>query len=196
MTREPLPPRPVSPDEAVAEAELARALVDLPPGATPPPLPPETPEEAVAEAELARAPEELPAPAPPSATWSARLAPSVPISCGAVLGANARYFVGFWAAARWPGAFPWGTLLINVTGSLVIGFYLTLVTERFAGRATTRLFVATGFLGAYTTFSTFSYETVTLVRQGLVAAAIGYVAASLVLGLAAVVAGTLAAHAL
>ncbi len=153
---------------------------------------PPAPEEAVAEAELARAHGDLPAPV----AWRALVAPSVPISCGAVLGANARYLVGLWATARWPGTFPWGTLLINVTGSLAIGIYLTLVTARFPGRVAMRLFVATGFLGAYTTFSTFSYETVTLVRQGMLGAAILYVASSLVLGLAAVVVGTLAAQAM
>lgn len=171
----------------------------------PPPRHPTTPEEAIAEAELARAPDDLPAGSalsplptvsPPTMVRRALLGPSLPISGGAVLGANARYLVGEWAAARWPGPFPWGTLLINCTGSLIIGFYLTLVTERFAGRASTRLFVATGFLGAYTTFSTFSYETVSLFQQGLVAAAILYVGASLVLGLAGVIAGTVVAHAL
>lgn len=187
--------QPVTPDEAIAEAEFAGAPADSPGGEAPPSRP-ETPGEAIAEAELAHAPEDL----APSATWAttrlARLGPTVPIGGGAVLGANARYFVEEWAAANWPGSFPWGTLLINATGSLIIGFYLTLVTERFAGRASTRLFVATGFLGAYTTFSTFSYETVALVRQGLTTAAIAYVVASLALGLAAVVAGALAARAL
>lgn len=153
-----------------------------------------SPGEALAEAELAHAPDDLPA--PPATPWQSRLVTPLTIGLGAILGANARYLLGVWAAARWPGAFPWGTLLINVTGSLVIGFYLTLITERFAGRATTRLFVATGFLGAYTTFSTLSYETVTLVQQGLALTALGYVAASLGLGLLAVIAGSTAAHAL
>src|SRR5207248_8726340 len=76
------------------------------------------------------------------------------------------------------------------------GCYLTLATERFAGRSTVRLFVATGFLGAYTTFSTFSYEAVSLARHGAVGAAVAYAVASLALGLAAVVAGILAARAL
>lgn len=154
--------------------------------------------EAVAEAELAQAPEDLPA-VPARERWLARLAPLAPyaaISAGAVLGADVRYAVGLWAAGHWGAAFPWGTLLINVTGSLLLGFYLTLVTERFAGRATTRLFVATGFCGAYTTFSTFSYETVTLVQGGAVLAAVAYVLGSLALGLHAVGAGILAARAL
>jgi CrcB protein len=131
-----------------------------------------------------------------AARLGARLGPYLAISAGGLLGANARYLVGQWAAARWGSDFPWGTLLVNVTGSFVLGFYLTLVTERFVGRATTRLFIATGFLGAYTTFSTFSYEAVTLLQHGALPAALGYVAGSLGLSLGAVVAGILAARAL
>jgi CrcB protein len=118
------------------------------------------------------------------------------VSLGGVLGAWARYAVGQWAVARWGPAFPWGTLLINVAGSLLLGFYLTLVSERFTGRATTRLFVATGFCGAFTTFSTFSVETVTLLQQGALRAALGYVGASLLLALGGAAAGALAARAL
>jgi CrcB protein len=193
---DPPPRHPVPPEEALAEAELARAPDDLPSGSALSRLPVESPEEAIAEAELAEAPEDLPTVSPPTMARRALLGPSLPISGGAVLGANARYLVGEWATTRWPGPFPWGTLLINCTGSLIIGFYLTLVIERFAGRSSTRLFVATGFLGAYTTFSTFSYETVTLIQQGRVTAAILYVIASLILGLVGVIAGTLVAHAL
>jgi CrcB protein len=124
--------------------------------------------------------------------WATPLA----VSVGGLLGANARYLIGLWAAARWGTLFPWGTLLINVSGSFVLGFYLTLVTERFTGRPTTRLFLATGFLGAYTTFSTFSFETLQLIERGEVSAALAYIAASLTAGLLAVIAGIAAAHAL
>jgi len=153
----------------------------------------------MAEAKLAQAPADL---GPHRSGWSARLSalgwltPYAAISAGAVLGANARYAVGLWAAGRWGPAFPWGTLIINVTGSLLLGFYLTLVTERFSGRAATRLLVATGFCGAYTTFSTFSYEAVTLLQRGLVLAAAGYVVTSLAVGLLAAGAGVLLARAL
>ena len=131
----------------------------------------------------------------PVASWRDRLATVGAVSAGGMLGANARYLVGVWTTDRWGSAFPWGTLLVNVTGSFVLGFYLTLVTERFAGRATTRLFVATGFLGAYTTFSTFAYETARFVRGDESLRALTYVGASLVCGLLAVVAGIVAAHA-
>jgi CrcB protein len=130
-----------------------------------------------------------------SSPWPERLRTIAAISIGGFLGANARFAVGMWAAERWGSAFPWGTLLINVTGSFVLGFYLTLVTERFTGRSATRLFVATGFLGAFTTFSTFSYETVRLLESGTATVALEYVALSLMFGLIAAVAGVLCAHA-
>jgi CrcB protein len=148
----------------------------------------------IAETELAEAPSDQLA--SPTIAWRAHLATTSAISAGGLLGANARYLIGLWAVDRWGAIFPWGTLLINVSGSFVLGFYLTLVTERFTGKSTTRLFVATGFLGAYTTFSTFSYETVQLVQGGDTLPALAYVAASLVAGLIAVLAGAAAAHAL
>jgi CrcB protein len=161
------------------------------PHADPPLLTPE----AVAEAELAHAPKDMPLLLPQSA-WRERLTAIAAISAGGFLGANARYLIGLWAAERFGTAFPYGTFLINVSGSFVLGFYLTLVTERFSGRPTTRLFLATGLLGAYTTFSTLSYEAVELVADGAALAGVAYVSASLLLGIAAAVAGILAAHAL
>jgi CrcB protein len=151
-------------------------------------------EKAVAEAELRHAPEDLPE--SPRPAWREQVATVGAISIGGMLGANARYLVSRWATDHWGAAFPWSTLLINVTGSFVLGFYLTLVTERFSGRSTIRLFVATGFLGAYTTFSTFSYETVRLIQHGDATRALAYVATSLLVGLLAAVVGIVTAHAL
>jgi CrcB protein len=151
--------------------------------------------EAIAETEHGHGPTDAPR-APARGVRRDRLATIAAVSAGGFLGANARYLVGLWAADRFGTAFPWGTLLINVSGSFVLGFYLTLATERFVGRSTTRLFLATGFLGAYTTFSTFSYETVQMAAAGAVLPAAGYVAGSLLLGIAAAVAGILGAHAL
>ena len=88
------------------------------------------------------------------------------ISIGAVLGANARYWLGDWAAQKWGTAFPFGTLIINLTGSLLLGFFLTLGTERFLVDPRIRLLVAVGFLGAYTTFSTLSMESFTMLSHG------------------------------
>jgi CrcB protein len=154
-----------------------------------------TTEEAIAEGELAHAPHDAPLP-PVRSVWRERLVTIGAVSAGGFLGANARYLVGLGVSERFGAVFPWGTLLINVSGSYVLGFYLTLVTERFVGRSTTRLFLATGFLGAYTTFSTFSYETVQLMAEGASLSALAYVVASLLLGIAAAVAGILSAHAL
>lgn len=82
------------------------------------------------------------------------------ISLGGILGANARYVLGTWIATRYGTSFPYGTLVINVSGSFVIGLFLTLIAERFVLHPNWRLFFAVGFLGAYTTFSTFSFESV------------------------------------
>ncbi len=135
-------------------------------------------------------------PEPPGSARRHHLMAMGAVGAGGLLGAGARYVVGTWATDRWGSAFPWGTLLVNVSGSLVLGFYLTLATARFADRATTRLFVATGFLGAYTTFSTFSYEVVQQIQQGAFLRAFAYVGMSVAVGLGAVVIGTLAAQAL
>lgn len=88
------------------------------------------------------------------------------ITAGAALGANARYWIGDWAAQKWGAAFPYGTVLINITGSLLIGLFLTISTERFLIDPRLRLFITVGFLGAYTTFSTFSFESFNLLYRG------------------------------
>lgn len=95
------------------------------------------------------------------------------IGLGGALGANARYLVSIWAANRWGTAFPYGTLVVNATGSLFLGYLLTVMVLRFGDDLDTRLLIATGFFGAYTTFSTFTFETFALTRQG------GYLAATL-----------------
>jgi CrcB protein len=88
------------------------------------------------------------------------------ISAGAILGANARYWFGDWAAQKWGTAFPAGTLIINLTGSFLLGLFMTLATERFMIDPRWRLFFAVGFLGAYTTFSTYTYESFNLLSKG------------------------------
>ena len=87
------------------------------------------------------------------------------IAIGAALGANARYIIGLWAADRFGAAFPYGTLLVNVTGSLILGFVITLTTERLTLAPETRLFLAVGFLGSYTTFSSYAVESLSLFRD-------------------------------
>ena len=123
-----------------------------------------------------------------------RLTPYLAISVGGALGANTRYLVASWATTHWGTQFPVATLLINVSGSCVLGVYLTLATERFTGHPAVRLLVATGFLGAYTTFSTFSVEALRLIETGDAEAGMGYMVASVVLSIVAVAIGMIVAH--
>ena len=108
------------------------------------------------------------------------------IGLGGFMGANARYLLQVWAAERWGAAFPYGTLLANGGGSFLIAFFLTLAGGRLPVSPETRLFVAIGFLGGFTTFSSFSYETVQLLLQGDGWLSLWNVAANLALGLAGV----------
>ena len=124
------------------------------------------------------------------------LTPYLAISVGGALGANARYLLASWATTQWGAHFPVATLLINVSGSCVLGVYLTFVTERFTGHEATRLFVATGFLGAYTTFSTFAFESVGLVRRRAYVLATANVLGSTVLGLLGAWIGAMVARAI
>ncbi|MCA1845461.1 MAG: fluoride efflux transporter CrcB [Actinobacteria bacterium] len=110
------------------------------------------------------------------------------IAAGGALGAPARYLLGK-AVYVSPGTFPWGTFWINVSGSFALGVLLTLVVERWPPTRFARPFAAVGFLGAYTTFSTFGVEADRLISAGRMAIAAAYVAGSVVGGLAAVYLG-------
>lgn len=114
------------------------------------------------------------------------------IALGGALGALARHGIG--QALSGPGRFPWATLVVNVGGSFALGLLLILVLERFPPSLYLRPFAATGFLGVYTTYSTFATDAVLLVRDGRAVAAFAYVLASLVLGLTAAWAGMAAAR--
>ena len=107
------------------------------------------------------------------------------VAAGGMLGALARYLVGLWAAERWGADFPWGTLIVNVTGCLAIGFGLTLLTERLSADPSWRLFFVTGFLGAYTTFSAYGWESAQLLADGAVGRALVNLVGSVALGLLA-----------
>jgi CrcB protein len=87
------------------------------------------------------------------------------IAIGAALGANARYLIGLWAANRLGAAFPYGTLIVNITGNFLLGFVITLTTERLTIAPEARLLLAVGFLGSYTTFSSFTVESLGLLRD-------------------------------
>ncbi len=113
------------------------------------------------------------------------------IGLGGFLGANARYLVGGWIAERFGSSFPYGTLVINVSGSFLIGLIMTLIVDRFSAPPSARLFLAIGFLGAYTTFSTFSFESLALIQERAYLAAGANLLANVLLGLGAVVLGVI-----
>jgi CrcB protein len=117
------------------------------------------------------------------------MTPYLLISLGAVLGANARYLLGNWAAARWGTAFPYGTLIINLSGSLVLGFFLTYTLNRGLTDPRYRQLIAVGFLGAYTTFSTYTYDSVSLLINGSWAAGLLNLSGSAILGVLAALLG-------
>jgi CrcB protein len=87
------------------------------------------------------------------------------ISLGAVVGGCARYFLSGFVARHFSTTFPYGTLIINITGSLILGFFLIYSTERVLLDPRWRLLVAIGFCGSYTTFSSYAYETFALMEQ-------------------------------
>ncbi|HWO94074.1 MAG TPA: fluoride efflux transporter CrcB [Dehalococcoidia bacterium] len=102
------------------------------------------------------------------------------------LGAVSRYAVDAWANDHLGGPFPWGTLIVNLSGSFAFGLVFTLVTERLDPHPDVRFALTTGFLGAYTTFSTFAFETYRLADRGNVALAIVNVIGSIGAALMAV----------
>ncbi len=118
------------------------------------------------------------------------------IAVGAVVGASARYFLSGLIARNFSATFPYSSLLINVTGSLVLGFFLVYSTDRVLLDPRWRLLVAVGFCGSYTTFSSYAFESFALMEQGQWLLVGLNVTASNVLCLAAVVAGAALARGL
>ena len=118
------------------------------------------------------------------------------IALGAVVGASARYFLSLLIARDFSSSFPYGTLLINVTGSLIAGFFLVFSTERVLIDPRWRLLVVIGFCGSYTTFSSYAYESFALMERGQWLLTGFNIVGSNVLSLIAVVAGAVLARAL
>lgn len=114
----------------------------------------------------------------------------IAVTLGGAIGTLARYAISVWALPI-SHRLPWGTILINLSGSFVIGFFgtLTLASGRFPVAENVRLFVMVGLCGGFTTFSSFSLQTLDLLRSGAVLRAAVNVAASVVLCVAAVAAG-------
>jgi fluoride exporter len=88
------------------------------------------------------------------------------ISLGAIFGANARWLISRYAARVIGPVFPYGTLIINVSGSFIVGFFMIWATERVLLDPRWRLLIVVGFCGAFTTFSSFAFETVAYFEQG------------------------------
>ena len=105
---------------------------------------------------------------------------------GGGVGSLSRYLVSVWAFGRFGNHFPYGTLIVNILGCLAIGFVLTLSLEKLIVTENIRLLLVTGFLGGFTTFSAFGFETLHLMRTGNTMLALVYIGASIIAGLAAV----------
>jgi CrcB protein len=110
------------------------------------------------------------------------------VGMGSFFGGIARYLVGLGVTARFGTGWPLGTFIINISGCFMIGFFLTLASERMTIHEGWRLLFPIGFVGAYTTFSTYEYETARLIESGAWGKALSYLLASTVAGYAAVVA--------
>ena len=108
---------------------------------------------------------------------------SLVVGAGGFLGAIARFLIGTWVSNRYNSLFPWATVIINISGSFILGFIATLLLHRVLVNPNWRFFVTIGFVGAYTTFSTFEYETARLGSSWL---AVGNLLGSVLAGYLAV----------
>ena len=118
------------------------------------------------------------------------------IAVGGALGSIARYWIGSTIGSRMGFKFPYGTLVVNITACLIIGFSLTYLERRADLSPAWRFLIPIGFVGAYSTFSTYEWETLAELRSGAFLMAALYAGGSLILGLIAVWAGVVVADAL
>ena len=116
------------------------------------------------------------------------------IAVGGALGSVARYWVGSSVASRIGIKFPYGTLIVNITACLVIGFSMTYLGRRAELNSAWRFLIPVGFIGAYSTFSTYEWETLTSIRAGAFSIAALYAVGSFILGLIAVWGGSVLAE--
>ncbi|MBD2138218.1 fluoride efflux transporter CrcB [Anabaena sp. FACHB-1237] len=120
---------------------------------------------------------------------------AIAISLGAIAGALTRYYLTIWFANRLGMNFPYGTFFINISGCLVMGFFTTLATQKInIISPEIKLMISTGFLGAYTTFSTFGLDTISLLQKGALFSAMTYLLGSTILGLASIQLGMIIAR--
>jgi CrcB protein len=118
------------------------------------------------------------------------------IAIGGAAGAIARYQLAAVIQARIPAGFPLGTFVVNITGCLLMGIAMTLLTDRLVVHPNWRYLIPVGFIGAYTTFSTFEYETFRAITEGSVMIGFGNIIASVVAGYAALWLGVVFARVL
>ena len=111
------------------------------------------------------------------------------VAAGGALGSVLRYLVGLWTLRRFGPGFPWGTLTVNITGSFLIGVFAEAIARKFGASPEMRVFLITGILGGYTTFSAFSLDTITLMERGELVTAAVYVGSSVLVSALAVFAG-------
>ena len=117
------------------------------------------------------------------------------IALGGALGAVSRFLLGNGVSRALGSALPYGTFVINIVGCFAMGLLMTIIVDREMIPAAWRLFLCVGFLGGFTTFSSFGYEALMLLTEGRLLAALAYVGGSVVLDLVAAAAGVLCARA-
>ena len=117
------------------------------------------------------------------------------IALGGALGAVSRFLLGNGLSRALGSALPYGTFVINIVGCFAMGLLMTIIVDREMIPAAWRLFLFVGFLGGFTTFSSFGYEALMLLTEGRMLAALAYAGGSVVLGLVAAAAGVLCARA-
>lgn len=111
------------------------------------------------------------------------------VMIGGALGAGLRHLTNIGAARLLGVGFPWGTLAVNIVGSFIMGVFIEMLARRWGGSTELRLFVATGILGGYTTFSAFSLDVAVLYERGAIMSTAAYVAASMIASVGALFLG-------
>jgi fluoride exporter len=116
------------------------------------------------------------------------------LSLGGIIGTNLRYWLSTWIVRSWGADFPFHTLVVNLTGCFLIGFFITLTASRLVVDPNLRIFFAIGVLGSYTTFSTYTFESITLLSAGSWKLGLFNLFGSSILGGLATIAGVLLAR--
>jgi fluoride exporter len=128
--------------------------------------------------------------------WRSTLLKYVMVGIGGCLGSILRFWLGNYVGSKMGTRFPYGTFVINITGSFLIGLVFAFLTERSQWSPYWRYLIPIGFIGGYTTFSSFEFETLRTIQEGQFGIGVLYMTSSVVLGLAAVWGGLIAGRAL